>query len=32
VIELAGVDRYTVPVSRSRFGPLKSRLVKEAVQ
>jgi NO-binding membrane sensor protein with MHYT domain len=33
VIELAAVDRYTVPVSRSRFGPLKSRLVlKEAVQ
>jgi DNA-binding LytR/AlgR family response regulator len=27
VIELAGADRYTVPVSRSRFGPLKSRLV-----
>jgi hypothetical protein len=27
VIELAGADRYTVPVSRSRLGPLKSRLV-----
>jgi NO-binding membrane sensor protein with MHYT domain len=26
VVELAGADRYTVPVSRSRFGPLKSRL------
>jgi diguanylate cyclase len=27
VIELAGADHYTVPVSRSRLGPLKSRLV-----
>jgi NO-binding membrane sensor protein with MHYT domain len=27
VIELAGADRYTVPVSRSRLGPLKSRLI-----
>jgi NO-binding membrane sensor protein with MHYT domain len=26
VVELAGTDRYTVPVSRSRFGPLKTRL------
>ncbi|MFL5065649.1 MAG: MHYT domain-containing protein [Xanthobacteraceae bacterium] len=26
VIELAGTDRYTVPVSRSRFGGLRSRL------
>ena len=26
VIELAGVDHYTVPVSRSRFGWLKARL------
>jgi DNA-binding LytR/AlgR family response regulator len=26
VIELAGIDRYTVPVSRSRFGGLRSRL------
>jgi NO-binding membrane sensor protein with MHYT domain len=26
VIELAGSDRYTVPVSRSRFGGLRSRL------
>jgi NO-binding membrane sensor protein with MHYT domain len=26
VVELAGSDRYTVPVSRSRFGLLKSRL------
>jgi NO-binding membrane sensor protein with MHYT domain len=31
VIELAGVDRYTVPVSRSRLGPLKSRLVPKSV-
>jgi NO-binding membrane sensor protein with MHYT domain len=27
VIELAGSDRYTVPVSRSRFGWLRARLV-----
>jgi DNA-binding LytR/AlgR family response regulator len=26
LIELAGSDRYTVPVSRSRFGGLRSRL------
>ena len=26
VIELAGLNRYTVPVSRSRFGGLRSRL------
>ena len=26
VIELAGLDRYTVPVSRARFGGLRSRL------
>jgi NO-binding membrane sensor protein with MHYT domain len=26
VIELAGLDRYTVPVSRSRFGGLRTRL------
>jgi hypothetical protein len=26
LVELAGNDRYTVPVSRSRFGLLKSRL------
>jgi NO-binding membrane sensor protein with MHYT domain len=26
VIELSGAERYTVPVSRSRFGTLKSRL------
>jgi NO-binding membrane sensor protein with MHYT domain len=26
MVELAGNDRYTVPVSRSRFGLLKSRL------
>ena len=31
VIELAGSDRYTVPVSRSRFGGLRSRLGGEAV-
>jgi NO-binding membrane sensor protein with MHYT domain len=32
VIELAGADRYTVPVSRSRFGPLKSRLGPKSVE
>jgi NO-binding membrane sensor protein with MHYT domain len=26
IIELAAIDRYTVPVSRSRFGGLRSRL------
>ena len=26
VVELAGADRHTVPVSRSRIGGLKSRL------
>jgi hypothetical protein len=26
VIELAATDHYTVPVSRARFGWLKSRL------
>jgi NO-binding membrane sensor protein with MHYT domain/DNA-binding LytR/AlgR family response regulator len=34
LVELAGIDRYTVPVSRSRVGWLKSRLapkVDEAV-
>jgi diguanylate cyclase len=33
VIELAAMDRYTVPVSRSRFGGLRSRLApsREAV-
>jgi hypothetical protein len=34
VIELAAIDRYTVPVSRSRFGGLRSRLdlrTREAV-
>jgi NO-binding membrane sensor protein with MHYT domain len=31
VIELEGSDRYTVPVSRSRFGGLRSRLGGEAV-
>jgi len=34
IIELAGNDRYTVPVSRSRFGGLRSRLglgAREAV-
>jgi NO-binding membrane sensor protein with MHYT domain len=30
VIELAGADRYMVPVSRSRLGPLKSRLVPKS--
>jgi NO-binding membrane sensor protein with MHYT domain len=32
VIELAGADRYTVPVSRSRLGPLKSRLVPKSAE
>jgi NO-binding membrane sensor protein with MHYT domain len=32
VIELAGADRYTVPVSRSRLGPLKSRLVPKTAE
>ena len=32
VIELAAIDRYTVPVSRSRYGGLQSRLrTREAV-
>jgi hypothetical protein len=26
VVEMAGADRYAVPVSRSRVGPLKSRI------
>jgi DNA-binding LytR/AlgR family response regulator len=26
VLEMAGSDRYAVPVSRSRVGPLKSRI------
>jgi hypothetical protein len=26
LIELSATDRYTVPVSRSRYGRLKSRL------
>lgn len=32
LVELAGIDRYTVPVSRSRVGWLKSRLAPKVDQ
>ena len=32
LVELAGTDRYTVPVSRSRVGWLKSRLTPKVDQ